>query len=67
MEAHTFPRTVDEIVDDYCFRRFGLQRALTEGAPRRRVAAGFAAAAAAACARLPPHWGPAPACARAGP
>ena len=33
MEVHTFPRTVDDIYDDYCHRRYGLQRALTDGAP----------------------------------
>ncbi|GBF89017.1 hypothetical protein Rsub_01516 [Raphidocelis subcapitata] len=32
MEVHTFPRTVDEIYDDYCHRRYGLQRALTDDA-----------------------------------
>ena len=28
----TFPRTVDEIFDDFCQRRYGLQRALTDDA-----------------------------------
>ncbi|KAI8468907.1 MAG: hypothetical protein J3K34DRAFT_522566 [Monoraphidium minutum] len=32
MEVHVFPRSVDEIYEDFCQRRFGLQRALTEDA-----------------------------------
>jgi hypothetical protein len=61
MEVHTFPRTVDEIYEDFLQRRYGLQRALTDGeagspgggrpVPGARVVAGAARPEPAAAAR----------------